>query len=190
MSAVPARRSSMAPAVTAPAPAPEGAPQHAELRPADPARPPGRRDGPAGGRARLVGHRRPPRLPARRGLAPHLLRLVRRSRRLLRRRPSGGLRPAGRPRCRRRSPRRGPSGRTVRSPTVQALLGAWEADRVLAHLCLVSCGQRQRRDHGAASHGDRADRRVAGRRAAQPLAAEPVLAGAIGSVWELALARA
>jgi AcrR family transcriptional regulator/DNA-binding transcriptional ArsR family regulator len=68
----------------------------------------------------------------------------------------------------------------------QALLSAWEADRVLAHLCLV-----------ASVSGN--DETLALRRAAiaqlavlladapeQPLAADPVLAGAIGSVWELA----
>ena len=68
----------------------------------------------------------------------------------------------------------------------QALLGAWEADRVLAHLCLVA---------SVAGNGET----LALRRAAspqivallagapvQPLAAEPVLAGALGSVWELA----
>jgi AcrR family transcriptional regulator len=71
----------------------------------------------------------------------------------------------------------------------QALLSAWDADRVLAHLCLV-----------AAVGGS--DDTVALRRTAiaqlaallseaptQPLAAEPVLAGAIGSVWELAFSR-
>jgi AcrR family transcriptional regulator/DNA-binding transcriptional ArsR family regulator len=70
--------------------------------------------------------------------------------------------------------------------TTQALLSAWDADRVLAHLCLVS------------SVGS-SDETLALRRTAitqiagllagapeQPLAAESVLAGAIGSVWELA----
>ncbi|HEX5927383.1 MAG TPA: hypothetical protein VFY45_26440 [Baekduia sp.] len=70
---------------------------------------------------------------------------------------------------------------------VQALLGAWEADRVLAHLCLVSA---------VGGNGDTmalrrtAIAQMAGMLAGaptQPLAAEPVLAGAIGSVWELAL---
>jgi AcrR family transcriptional regulator len=66
----------------------------------------------------------------------------------------------------------------------QALLSAWEADRVLAHLCLVA----------AVGGNDEtlALRRTAiaqlaallGDAPAQPLAAEPVLAGAIGSVWE------
>jgi AcrR family transcriptional regulator len=68
----------------------------------------------------------------------------------------------------------------------QALLSAWDADRVLAHLCLVAA---------VGGAGDA----VALRRAAtaqvaemladappQPLTAGPVLAGAIGSVWELA----
>jgi AcrR family transcriptional regulator len=68
----------------------------------------------------------------------------------------------------------------------QALLSAWDTDRVLAHLCLIS------------SVGGN-DATLALRRAAiaqiagmladapeQSLAAEPVLAGAIGSVWELA----
>jgi AcrR family transcriptional regulator len=71
----------------------------------------------------------------------------------------------------------------------QALLSAWDADRVLAHLCLV-----------AAVGGN--DEAAALRRTAiaqiavlladappQPLAAKPVLAGAIGSVWELAFSR-
>ena len=69
---------------------------------------------------------------------------------------------------------------------VQALLGAWDADRVVAHLCLVA---------SAGGTGEA----LALRRATiaeivallagapeQPLAAEPVLAGALGSVWELA----
>ncbi len=69
---------------------------------------------------------------------------------------------------------------------MQALLGADDADRVLARLCLVS------------SVGS-SDETLALRRTAiaqltglladapeQPLTAGPVLAGAIGSVWELA----
>jgi AcrR family transcriptional regulator len=69
----------------------------------------------------------------------------------------------------------------------QSLLGAWEADRVLAHLCLVSA---------VGGNGDTmalrrtAIAQMAGMLAgapSQPLAVEPVLAGAIGSVWELAL---
>jgi DNA-binding MarR family transcriptional regulator len=66
------------------------------------------------------------------------------------------------------------------------MLGAWDADRILARLCLIS------------SIGG-SDETLALRRAtiaqivallagapSQPLAAEPVLAGALGSVWELA----
>ena len=66
------------------------------------------------------------------------------------------------------------------------MLGAWDADRILARLCLVS---------SVGGSGET----LALRRAtiaqivalladapAQPLAAEPVLAGALGSVWELA----
>jgi AcrR family transcriptional regulator/DNA-binding MarR family transcriptional regulator len=70
---------------------------------------------------------------------------------------------------------------------VQALLGVWEADRVLAYLCLVSAvsgnGETMalRRTAIAQIAGLLADA------PSQPLAAEPVLAGAIGSVWELAL---
>ncbi len=69
---------------------------------------------------------------------------------------------------------------------IQALLSAWDADRILAHACLIS-----------AAGGD--DETVALRRMAvaqltgmlagapaQPLATEPVLSGALGSVWELA----
>ena len=68
----------------------------------------------------------------------------------------------------------------------QGMLGAWDADRILARLCLIS------------SIGGN-DETLALRRAtiaqivallagapSQPLAAEPVLAGALGSVWELA----
>ncbi len=68
----------------------------------------------------------------------------------------------------------------------QGMLGAWDADRILARLCLIS------------SIGGN-DETLALRRATiaqivallagaptQPLAAEPVLAGALGSVWELA----
>jgi AcrR family transcriptional regulator len=71
--------------------------------------------------------------------------------------------------------------------TTQALLGAWDADRVLAHLCLIS---------SVGSGGET----LALRRAAiteiagllvdapaQPLLEEPVLTGAVGGVWELAL---
>jgi AcrR family transcriptional regulator len=69
---------------------------------------------------------------------------------------------------------------------IQALLSAWDADRILAHVCLVS-----------AAGGS--DETIALRRMAisqltgmladappQPLATESVLAGALGSVWELA----
>ena len=70
---------------------------------------------------------------------------------------------------------------------VQALLGAWEADRVLAHLCLVSSigGSVEtlalRRATMAHIAGLLADA------PAQPLHEEPMLTGAIGGVWELAL---
>jgi AcrR family transcriptional regulator len=80
----------------------------------------------------------------------------------------------------------GPEWENRAVAVVQALLGAWEADRVLAHLCLVAA---------VAGNGET----LALRRATivqivtllvgaptQPLAAEPVLAGALGSVWELA----
>jgi AcrR family transcriptional regulator len=69
----------------------------------------------------------------------------------------------------------------------QALLGAFEADRVLAHLCLMPA---------AGGHRDAlALRRVAIAQIAALLAdapvpalpSEPVLAGALGGVWELAL---
>jgi AcrR family transcriptional regulator len=69
---------------------------------------------------------------------------------------------------------------------VQALLGAWDADRVLAHLCLVSSvgGNEEtlalRRATIAQIGALLADAPE------QPVAVEPVLAGAIGSVWELA----
>jgi AcrR family transcriptional regulator/DNA-binding MarR family transcriptional regulator len=71
----------------------------------------------------------------------------------------------------------------------QALLSAWDADRVLAHLCLVAA---------VGGNGETvALRRTAiaqiaallADAPAQPLAAGPVLAGAIGSVWELAFSR-
>jgi AcrR family transcriptional regulator len=68
----------------------------------------------------------------------------------------------------------------------QALLGAWDADRVLAHLCLVSSVSGSSETMGSRRA---AIVQVAGLLAdapEQPLAAEPVLAGAIGSVWELA----
>jgi AcrR family transcriptional regulator/DNA-binding MarR family transcriptional regulator len=71
---------------------------------------------------------------------------------------------------------------------VHALLGAWEADRVLAYLCVI------------ASVGGGRGQAMALRRTAiaqiagllveapeQPLAVEPALAGVLGSVWELAL---
>ncbi len=69
---------------------------------------------------------------------------------------------------------------------IQALLSAWEGDRILAHVCLVSAA--------GGSDETLALRRMAvseltGMLAgapAQPLASEPVLAGALGSVWELA----
>ena len=69
----------------------------------------------------------------------------------------------------------------------QALLEAWDADRVLAHLCLVSSlastGETLRLRRATIA-------RIAGLLAdapAQALLEEPVLTGAIGSVWELAL---
>jgi AcrR family transcriptional regulator len=69
----------------------------------------------------------------------------------------------------------------------QALLGAWDADRVLAHLCLISAV--------GASRETLALRRAAIAQIAglladapsQPLLEEPVLTGAVGGVWELAL---
>jgi AcrR family transcriptional regulator len=70
--------------------------------------------------------------------------------------------------------------------TVQALLSAWEADRVLAHLCLVSSVSGSSETTGLRRT---AITQIVGLLAdtpEQPLAAEPVLAGAIGSVWELA----
>ena len=69
----------------------------------------------------------------------------------------------------------------------QALLGAWDADRVLAHLCLVSAvganaeTMALRRAAIAQIAGLLADA------PAQPLLEEPVLTGAVGGVWELAL---
>jgi AcrR family transcriptional regulator len=68
----------------------------------------------------------------------------------------------------------------------QALLSAWDADRVLAHLCLVSSVSGSSETMGLRRT---AIAQIAGLLAdapRQPLAAEPVLAGAIGSVWELA----
>jgi AcrR family transcriptional regulator len=69
----------------------------------------------------------------------------------------------------------------------QALLGAWDADRVMAHLCLISAV-------GASAETMALRRaaiaRIAGLLAdapAQPLLEEPVLIGAVGGVWELAL---
>jgi AcrR family transcriptional regulator/DNA-binding MarR family transcriptional regulator len=69
----------------------------------------------------------------------------------------------------------------------QALLGVWEADRVLAHLCLVS-------SIGNCSETMALRRRAIAQIAAlladappQPLLTEPMLTGAIGGVWELAL---
>ena len=68
----------------------------------------------------------------------------------------------------------------------QALLSAWDADRTLAHVCLVS---------SAGGSGETialrrtAVAQIAGMLAGAPvqsLAVEPVLAGALGSVWELA----
>ncbi len=71
--------------------------------------------------------------------------------------------------------------------TAQALLGAWDADRVLAHLCLVSAvgagGETIALRRAAIAQ-------IAGLLAdapAQPLLEEPVLTGAVGGVWELAL---
>ena len=73
--------------------------------------------------------------------------------------------------------------------TTQALLGAWDADRVLAHLCLVSSVGGQRRDDGAAPRGDRPDRGPAGRRARAAAAARsrcsPAPSAACGS-WRCA----
>jgi AcrR family transcriptional regulator len=68
----------------------------------------------------------------------------------------------------------------------QGMLGAWNADRILARLCLIS---------SVGGNGETLALRratiaqIAGMLAgapAQPLAVEPVLAGALGSVWELA----
>jgi AcrR family transcriptional regulator/DNA-binding transcriptional ArsR family regulator len=80
----------------------------------------------------------------------------------------------------------GPEWEARAVATTQALLSAWDADRVLAHLCLVS----------AVGGNDEtlALRRMAVSQLAgmladapeQPLASEPMLAGALGSVWELA----
>ena len=71
----------------------------------------------------------------------------------------------------------------------QALLGAWEADRVLAHLCLVSSisGSAETRGlrHAAIS-------RLAGLLADAPELAvlgELTLTSALGGIWELALRR-
>ena len=156
------------------------------LRVGDPARPPCRRGRPAGGRARLAGGRRPSRLPA-----------CGRSRAA----PSTTSTPTATPAS--STPTRRPSAAWSATSTeavgdagaewedravaaTQALLSAWEADRVLAHLCLVAA---------VGGNGEA----LALRRAAiaqiaalladapaQPLAAEPVLAGAIGGVWGLA----
>jgi AcrR family transcriptional regulator/DNA-binding transcriptional ArsR family regulator len=71
--------------------------------------------------------------------------------------------------------------------TTQALLGAWDADRVLAHLCLIS-SVGTNRETMALRRATIAQ--IAGLLAdapAQPLQEEPVLTGAIGGVWELAL---
>jgi AcrR family transcriptional regulator len=71
--------------------------------------------------------------------------------------------------------------------TTQALLGAWDADRVLAHLCLISAvgtnadTMALRRTAIAQIAGLLADA------PAQLLLEEPVLTGAVGGVWELAL---
>lgn len=71
--------------------------------------------------------------------------------------------------------------------TTQALLGAWDADRVLAHLCLISAvgtnaeTMALRRAAIAQIVGLLADAPT------QPLLEEPVLTGAVGAVWELAL---
>jgi AcrR family transcriptional regulator/DNA-binding MarR family transcriptional regulator len=68
----------------------------------------------------------------------------------------------------------------------QALLSAWEADRVLAHLSLVTAVSG---DGEAAALRQAAIAQIAELLAGapeQPLAADPVLAGAIGSVWGLA----
>jgi AcrR family transcriptional regulator/DNA-binding transcriptional ArsR family regulator len=69
----------------------------------------------------------------------------------------------------------------------QALLGAWDADRVLAHLCLVSSisGSPETRELRRAAIG-----RIAGQLTGAPELAvldEATLTGAIGGVWELAL---
>ena len=69
---------------------------------------------------------------------------------------------------------------------IQALLSVWDADRILAHVCLVSAA--------GGSDETLALRRIVisqltGMLAgapAQPLPTEPMLAGALGSVWELA----
>jgi AcrR family transcriptional regulator/DNA-binding MarR family transcriptional regulator len=71
---------------------------------------------------------------------------------------------------------------------VQALFSAWEADRVLAHLCVIAAI--------GGGHGETmalrraAIARIAGMLAdapTQPLTVESALAGALGSVWELTL---
>jgi AcrR family transcriptional regulator len=73
--------------------------------------------------------------------------------------------------------------------TTQALLGAWDADRVLAHLCLVSSisagGATQALRHTAID-------RLAGLLTDAPevgVLGAPALTSAVGGIWELALRR-
>jgi AcrR family transcriptional regulator len=69
----------------------------------------------------------------------------------------------------------------------QALLGAWDADRVLAHLCLVSAigaGAQTRALRSAAI--DRLARLLTGAPEVAVLG-EPALTSAVGGIWELAL---
>jgi AcrR family transcriptional regulator len=71
--------------------------------------------------------------------------------------------------------------------TTQALLGAWDADRVLAHMCLISAVGTNAETMALRRA---AITQIAGLLAdapAQPLLEEPVLTGAVGGVWELAL---
>jgi AcrR family transcriptional regulator/DNA-binding HxlR family transcriptional regulator len=69
---------------------------------------------------------------------------------------------------------------------VQALLSAWEADRVLAHLCLVSALGSSRETLGLHRAAITEIAALLPGAPPQPLD-ESVLTGAIGSVWELAL---
>ena len=158
---------------------------------AHPARPARRGDGGAGGRARLRGGRRPSRLPARRRLAPHLLRPLRRPRRLVwptrtTRRSAGWSATS-----RRRSREAGAEWEDRAVAATQALLGAWEADRVLAHLCLVVRDRRRRRDaRRCARRRSRARRGCWPTRPTVAVLGELTLTSAIGGVWEPGLRRA